>query len=599
MSETATNESRLGGYLKDRRTKLDPAAFGFAAERRRTPGLRREEVAQRANISPTWYTWLEQGRGGAPSADVLNRISRALMLTEVEREHLFLLGLGRPPEARYRKDDGATPRLQRVLDALDPSPALIRNAKYDVVAWNRAATVMLVDYGSLPPEQRNILRFIFLDPRARAAQYDWASVARFVLGAFRVDAARAGAAAEVEPLVEELCRLSPEFKAMWRDNDVPDPPWRGGQAYPAPGARSARLRIFDVRRRWANRPCHGGLQSGDARGRRTDQVAACVTAPPRKRERRSVQNFTGSRPRSLAGGSGRYSTSRGSDPARARPETVKWPNSTTPKTIVITGASSGIGKATARLFLDKGWNVVATMRNPATEKDLTEQARLKLIALDVQDPEGPKAAVAEAIKAYGRIDVWLNNAGYGAFGPVEAGRRKEIERQFDVNVFGLIACVQAVAPHFRERKAGVLINISSIGGIMTVPAYAVYNSTKFAVEGLSEGLWYELGTFGIKVKVIEPGAIKTDFGGRSQDVWDVSRVPDYAPFMDKVKVARERYIQNSSSPETVAEVIYRAATDPSDRMRYSAGADAGRLIPLRRLLGSRVTMKMIKRRFGL
>ena len=221
MDGPAARENRLAGYLRDRRTKLDPAAFGFAAERRRTPGLRREEVAQRANISPTWYTWLEQGRGGAPSADVLNRISRALMLTEVEREHLFLLGLGRPPEARYRKNDGATPRLQRVLDALDPSPALIRNARYDVLAWNRAATVMLVDYGSLPPEQRNILRFIFLDPRARAAQYDWASVARFVLGAFRVDAARAGAAAEIEPLVDELCRLSPEFKAMWRDNDVP------------------------------------------------------------------------------------------------------------------------------------------------------------------------------------------------------------------------------------------------------------------------------------------------------------------------------------------------------------------------------------------
>src|SRR3984957_17507622 len=214
------------------------------------------------------------------------------------------------------------------------------------------------------------------------------------------------------------------------------------------------------------------------------------------------------------------------------------------KNIVITGASSGIGKATARLFLDKGWNVVATMRNPAAEKDLKEQARLKLLGLDVQDPEGPKAAVAEAIGTYGRIDVWLNNAGYGAFGQVEAGRRNEIERQFDVNVFGVIACVQAVAPHFREGKAGVLINISSIGGIMTVPAYAVYNATKFAVEGLSEGLWYELGTFGIKVKVIEPGAIKTDFGGRSQDVWDVSRVPDYAPFMDKVNAARARYIQN-------------------------------------------------------
>src|SRR6202046_1000463 len=182
MSGPAARENRLAGYLKDRRTKLDPAAFGFAVERRRTPRLRREEVAQRANISPTWYTWLEQGRGGAPSADVLNRISRALMLTEFEREHLFLLALGRPPEVRYRKDEGVTPRLQRVLDALEPSPALIRTATWDVVAWNRAATVMLTDYGALPREKRNVLRFIFLDPRVRAAQYDWESVARLGVG---------------------------------------------------------------------------------------------------------------------------------------------------------------------------------------------------------------------------------------------------------------------------------------------------------------------------------------------------------------------------------------------------------------------------------
>jgi len=220
MNDLPAPERLLGTYLRDRRMKLDPAAFGLPIERRRTPGLRREEVAQRANISPTWYTWLEQGRGGAPSADVLDRIARALMLTEVEREHLFLLGLGRPPEARYKKNDRVTPRLQHVLDALDPSPAVIRTAIWDVVAWNRAATVMLMDYGSLPPEQRNILRFIFLDPRARATQYDWQAVARFVLGAFRVDAARAGAADEVEPLVHELCALSPEFKAMWRDNEV-------------------------------------------------------------------------------------------------------------------------------------------------------------------------------------------------------------------------------------------------------------------------------------------------------------------------------------------------------------------------------------------
>jgi transcriptional regulator with XRE-family HTH domain len=220
MSAHPTAENQLGTYLRDRRTRLDPAALGFPPERRRTHGLRREEVAQRANISPTWYTWLEQGRGGAPSAGVLDRIARALMLTDVEREHLFLLGLGRPPEVRYQKHGGITPRLQRVLDALDPSPALIRSATWDVLGWNRAATVMLGDYGSLPPHQRNVLRILFLDPRVRDAQYDWESVARHVVGAFRVEAARAGAAAEVEPLVDELCRLSPEFRAMWRDNDV-------------------------------------------------------------------------------------------------------------------------------------------------------------------------------------------------------------------------------------------------------------------------------------------------------------------------------------------------------------------------------------------
>jgi transcriptional regulator with XRE-family HTH domain len=221
MSEIVANDSLLGTYLRTRRAKLDPVALGFSSHRRRTPGLRREEVAQRANISPTWYTWLEQGRGGSPSADVLDRISRALMLTELEREHLFLLGLGHPPEAHYKRDDGVTPRLQRVLDALEPSPALIRTATWDVVAWNRAVAVMLADYGAMAPEQRNVLRFIFLDPKAREAQYDWESVAEFVLGAFRIDVARAGAgAADIEPLVDELCRLSPEFKTMWRDNEV-------------------------------------------------------------------------------------------------------------------------------------------------------------------------------------------------------------------------------------------------------------------------------------------------------------------------------------------------------------------------------------------
>ncbi len=214
------DSNALAAYLRNRRAKLDPASFGFAAGRRRTSGLRREEVAQRANISATWYTWLEQGRGGSPSADVLDRIARALTLSEVEREHLFLVGLGRPPEIRYRGSDAITPRLQRLLDALTYSPAIVRTATWDIVAWNHAAACVLTDYSALPPNQRNILRMIFCDARVRAAQPDWQAVARFVVGVFRIDAARAGAEAEVAPLVEELCRSSPEFASMWRDNDV-------------------------------------------------------------------------------------------------------------------------------------------------------------------------------------------------------------------------------------------------------------------------------------------------------------------------------------------------------------------------------------------
>ncbi|QND63410.1 helix-turn-helix domain-containing protein [Mesorhizobium loti] len=209
----------LAAFLKDRRTRLDPASFGFSG-RRRTPGLRREEVAQRANISPTWYTWLEQGRGGAPSADVLNRIAKGLLLTEAEREHLFMLGLGRPPEVRYRGVEGVSPRLQRLIDTLDASPAIVRTATWDVVAWNRAARVVLTDYSTLPEGERNILRFMFLSPHIRARQHDWQNLARFVVGAFRADAARAGAVSEVAQLVDELCSASPEFAALWRANDV-------------------------------------------------------------------------------------------------------------------------------------------------------------------------------------------------------------------------------------------------------------------------------------------------------------------------------------------------------------------------------------------
>ena len=209
----------LGDYLKDRRAHIDPASLGYPATRRRTPGLRREEVAQRANISATWYTWLEQGRGGAPSGEVLERIAAALLLTGVEREHLFLLGLGRPPEARFQPQAGLSPRIQRVLDALPASPAFVKTLSWDLVGWNRAAAAVF-GYDHAPTTQRNILRRIFLDPHKRRMQLDWEAVARFVVAAFRADLARAGAGSQAAALVGELCGQSPEFAALWQEQDV-------------------------------------------------------------------------------------------------------------------------------------------------------------------------------------------------------------------------------------------------------------------------------------------------------------------------------------------------------------------------------------------
>lgn len=214
--------SALGVYLRERRARMDPLALGFAAGRRRTPGLRREEVAQRANISATWYIWLEQGRGGAPSADVLDRISRALMLTDVEREHMYLIALGRAPDVRYRPAEGVSERLQRVLDSMVGCPAILRTVNWDVVAWNTAATVMLTDYAALPADKRNVLHRLFLDPEARERNTDWEEVTRFVVGAFRADVARAGAGPVLEPFIQDLMTRSPEFAALWDDIEVRD-----------------------------------------------------------------------------------------------------------------------------------------------------------------------------------------------------------------------------------------------------------------------------------------------------------------------------------------------------------------------------------------
>jgi transcriptional regulator with XRE-family HTH domain len=274
-----TTANQLGIYLKDRRAKLDPAAFGFPLTRRRTPGLRREEVAQRAHVSATWYTWLEQGRGGAPSADVLERISRAMMLTDVEREHLFLLGLGRLPEVRYRAPDGITPRLQRVLDTLACSPAFIRTATWDVIAWNRAAAAVLTDYSMLPVGQRNVLRMMFRDTRVRAAQSNWQSVARFVVASFRADVARAGAGRNVQSLVDELCATSPEFAAMWRANDVQG---HGDGVkvlhHPTAGPLSMELSAFAV----DGRPDLSMMIYNPATPEDADKIRALLKPPPKR-----------------------------------------------------------------------------------------------------------------------------------------------------------------------------------------------------------------------------------------------------------------------------------------------------------------------------
>ncbi|MEO0836542.1 MAG: SDR family oxidoreductase, partial [Cyanobacteria bacterium J06642_3] len=187
------------------------------------------------------------------------------------------------------------------------------------------------------------------------------------------------------------------------------------------------------------------------------------------------------------------------------------------KTILITGASSGIGKATAQLFQAKGWHVVATMRNPEKETELTTLENVLVTKLDVLDAESINKSVQLGIEKFGKIDVLLNNAGYGAFGVLEATPTENIQRQFGVNVLGLLDVTKAILPHFRKNKAGILINVSSVGGKMTFPLGSLYHGTKFAVEGISEALSFELEAIGCKVKIIEPGAIKTDFASRSFD----------------------------------------------------------------------------------
>jgi len=252
------------------------------------------------------------------------------------------------------------------------------------------------------------------------------------------------------------------------------------------------------------------------------------------------------------------------------------------KTIFITGASTGIGKATAKLFQSKGWNVIATMRNPGNETELSNLDNVLVAKLDVLDLDSIKNAVAQGIQKFGKIDTLVNNAGYGAYGPLESFSRENIARQFNTNVIGLLDVTKALLSHFRENKNGMIINISSIGGQMTFPLGALYHGTKFAVEGISESLSYEVEEFGGKVKIVEPGAIATDFAGRSFDFSNDETLTEYQPLVGKVMATTQAMFANASPASVVADVIYQAATDGTDQLRYAAGEDAKMLLAKRR-----------------
>jgi NAD(P)-dependent dehydrogenase (short-subunit alcohol dehydrogenase family) len=268
-------------------------------------------------------------------------------------------------------------------------------------------------------------------------------------------------------------------------------------------------------------------------------------------------------------------------------------------TVLITGTSSGLGRATAKLFHARGWNVVATMRTPSLETELTQLDRMLVTHLDVQDTASIQAAVAAGLARFGRLDALVNNAGYGAYGPLEVTPLEKIRRQFDVNVVGLLSTTQALLPHFRAQRSGTIVNISSVGGRLAFPLGTLYHGTKFAVEGLSESLHYELAPLGIRVKIVEPGGINTDFGGRSLDFSNDPALPEYQALVQAVVGALGPMMADGSSAEKIAEAVYAATTDDTDQLRYEAGADAGPLLAARRAADDATFFAGLKAQLGL
>jgi NAD(P)-dependent dehydrogenase (short-subunit alcohol dehydrogenase family) len=261
------------------------------------------------------------------------------------------------------------------------------------------------------------------------------------------------------------------------------------------------------------------------------------------------------------------------------------------KTVLITGCSSGIGEAAAKYFAAKDWNVIATMRNPASGAALAATAHVKVKALDVTD----KASIEAAVHGE-NIDVLINNAGYGVFGPFETASQEVIEKQFSTNVYGVFNVTRAVLPGMRERKSGVIVNVSSVGGLTTFPLFSLYHATKFALFGFSESLQYELAPFGIQVKVIAPGGVKTDFAGRSLGLTYEGSEHPYAAQVAKVMAAFAERRDNYSTTEFLAESIYNAATDGTSRLKYVVGPDAEAFLETRAKLGDDAFFAMLAQR---
>jgi NAD(P)-dependent dehydrogenase (short-subunit alcohol dehydrogenase family) len=265
------------------------------------------------------------------------------------------------------------------------------------------------------------------------------------------------------------------------------------------------------------------------------------------------------------------------------------------KAIFITGSSSGLGRATAKLFASRGWKVIATMRDPSKEKDLAKISGIALMSLDVTDPREIES-VAEQVVASGGVDVVFNNAGYGLAGPLEGLTDEQILRMVNTNMLGAIRTTKAFIAYFRERGAGLFINTTSIGGLMTVPFNSIYHATKWALEGWGESMAFELNQFGISIKTIEPGGMKTDFFTRS---FDTGHHSAYDALVNKVMgiITDPKQMATYSSPEQIAEVVYEAATDGKDQLRYVAGADGKAIYAMRLQLGEEAFRRAMAQQF--